>query len=291
MLHTHATMSSGPRFPRDDPVAIRVNDGAAPNPFPNGLAAIRLACGDDATIEECQALAKALVDIVPLRNGTLVSGSVTGGTHLHLLVEGWAYRAQGLLDGGRQITDVLVPGDICDWVPPASNEEIRASGPARVAVLRRAMDGYDVQTLSTRRDRKIVGDIRRLRAQLTSVGRRDARGRIAYSLADLHCRLKARGLAKGGAFACPLTQEQIGDLLGLTPVHVNRVLQGLRRDGVLTFGKRHVTISDLKRLHAIAGWQADEADTVVADHWAFVLPREGDPMSMPSTTLNSRDLS
>lgn len=237
---------------------IRLDFGVEAKPIPHAVAAIQPACSDPVTIEERQLLARALVDIVPLRNGALVSGPFDGGAHLHLMVEGWAYRAQGLRDGARQITDILVPGDICDWVPPASNEEIRVSGPARVAVLRRAMDEHDMQALAIRRDCKLIGDIRRLRAQLTCVGRRDARGRLAYCLADLHSRLKATGLANGDSFFCPLTQEQFSDLLGLTAVHVNRVIQGLRREGVLMFGKRQITILDPKRLHAIAGWQADE---------------------------------
>ena len=287
MLYTHSPLSSRPRPPQDENAPIRVDIGAA-KPIPHAIAAIRLACGDRATIEEGQALARALVDIVPLRNGALVSGPFDGGTHLHLLVEGWAYRAQGLRDGARQITDILVPGDICDWVPPASNEDIRVSGPARVAVLRRTVDGPDRQALSARRQRAVIGDIHRLRAQLTSLGRRDARGLVAYCIADLHRRLERVGLVRGGGFACPLTQEQLGDLLGLTSVHVNRVVQGLRRDDVLTIGRRQVTILDLTRLHAIAGWQADD---VLPDHRSFALPRDGAPSLQPSATMNSRGLS
>lgn len=268
------------------PILVAIDAGTKPIPY--AADAIRLALGDRATVEECQALAGALVDIVPVRNAALVCGPSDADVHLHLLIEGWAYRAQGLLDGARQITDVLVPGDICDWVPPASNEEIRASGPARVAVLRRMVEGHDLQALSARRERAIIGDIRRLRTQATSLGRRDARGRVAYGLADLHHRLERVGLARGGAFACPLTQEQLGDLLGLTSVHINRVVQGLRRDGVLIIGKRQVTILDRDRLHAIAGWRTDEADRTVPDRRLPIRPQQGGPMPSPSATTNSR---
>lgn len=214
MLHTHSTIFSR-RPPHGEAAPILMDTGAAKKPIPGAAAAIRLACGDHATIEECQTLARAMVDIVDLRNNALLCRPVDGGTRLHLLIEGWAYRAQGLLDGARQITDVLVPGDICDWVSLAPNEEIRASGSVRVAVLHRTMNGQDLQALSARREQTVIGDIQRLRAQLTSLGRRDARGRIAYALADLHRRLERVGLAKSGSFACPLTQEQLGDLLGL----------------------------------------------------------------------------
>lgn len=287
MLYTHSTMSSR-RPPHSEAAPILMDTGAASKPIPGAAAAIRLACGDHATIEECQTLARAIVDIVEVRNNALLCRPVDGGARLHLLIEGWAYRAQSLLDGARQITDVLVPGDICDWVSPASNEEIRASGSVRVAVLRRTMDGHDLQALSARQQRAMIGDTHRLRAQLTSLGRRDARGRVAYCIVSLHHRLERVGLVRGGGFACPLTQEQLGDLLGLTSVHVNRVVQGLRRDDVLTIGGRQVTILDLTRLHAIAGWQADDA---LPDHRSFALPRDSGPTRLPSATMNSRGLS
>lgn len=273
MLHAHSAMSSRPR--RDRTAPIRDEIGLAVNPIPHSLEAIRSARIGGTTTEEWRTLVDALVDIIPVRNGAILSGPFDGGAHLHLLVEGWAYRAQGLRDGARQITDILVPGDICDWELPAANEEIRASGPARVAVLRRAARGHDPHALSMRRERALTAEIQRLRAQLTSLGRRDARGRIAYLVADLHRRLESVGLVRSGAFACPLTQEQLGDVLGLTAVHINRVVHGLRLDGVLAIGRRQVAILDLTRLHAIAGWQADEDS----------------PLPLSSATLNSRGLS
>ncbi|WP_428970193.1 Crp/Fnr family transcriptional regulator [Sphingomonas sp. Xoc002] len=246
------------RHRRDRTAPIRGDVGPAANPVRHALEAVRSAWFGCATTEEWRTLADALVDIIPFRNGAILSGPFDGGAHLHLLVEGWAYRAQGLRDGARQITDILVPGDMCDWMPPAANEEIRASGTARVALLRRTAHGHDPHALAVRQERALIAEIQRLRGQLTSVGRRDARGRIAYLVADLHRRLERVGLVRSCAFACPLTQEQLGDVLGLTAVHINRVVHGLRLDGVLAIGRRQVAILDLTRLHAIAGWQADD---------------------------------
>src|ERR1700754_3939297 len=63
-----------------------------------------------------------------------------------------------------------------------------------------------------------------LRERIVSLGRRDARGRIAYLLCELLWRHAAVGLTNGGKFSLPLTQTELGDTLGLTPVHVNRIL-------------------------------------------------------------------
>ncbi|WP_298091407.1 Crp/Fnr family transcriptional regulator [uncultured Sphingomonas sp.] len=220
-----------------------------------------------------------------------MSGPFDGGAHLHLLVQGWADRAQGLLDGARQITDVLVPGAICDWMPLGSYKEIRISGAARVAVLRRTMDGHDLQVLSACGKDTMIRESHRDRTELTSLGRRGARERVAYSVADLHRRLEGVDRARGGGFACPSTQEQLGALLGLTPVHVNRVVQALRRDDVQTFGERQAAILDLTLPYAFSGWRSNQADPVPPDRQRFALPRDTDPTPLPSATMNSRGLS
>lgn len=68
-----------------------------------------------------------------------------------------------------------------------------------------------------------------LRERIVSLGRRDARGRIAYLLCELLWRHTAVGLNSNGSFLLPLTQTELGDALGLTPVHVNRILKNSNR--------------------------------------------------------------
>ncbi len=127
-------------------------------------AAIRMALGDRVAASERDALARAIIAVVPLNNDARVSGSFGAAGHLHLLVDGWAYRANGLRDGSRQITDILLPGDICDWTPPAPNEDIRVCGPARVAVLPRPADAASLQGLARTREVATATELRRLRA-------------------------------------------------------------------------------------------------------------------------------
>ena len=96
-----------------------------------------------------------------------------------------------------------------------------------------------------------------LRERIVSLGRRDARGRIAYLLCELLWRHQAVGLVDGGRFGLPLTQVELGDTLGLTSVHVNKVLQEFRRRGLLTMGHKVLDVLDPDGLRAVAAFSKD----------------------------------
>src|SRR5205085_8287692 len=83
-----------------------------------------------------------------------------------------------------------------------------------------------------------------LREWVVNVGRRDARARIAHILCEFAVRLEARGLASSESFELPMTQEQLADATGLTPVHVNRVLKGLESEGLISRKRRHIEFTD-----------------------------------------------
>jgi CRP-like cAMP-binding protein len=71
------------------------------------------------------------------------------------------------------------------------------------------------------------------REWIANVGRRDAKTRIAHLLCEFSLRLEVAGLGQQGDYELPMTQEQLGDATGLTPVHVNRTLQALEVDGLI----------------------------------------------------------
>jgi CRP-like cAMP-binding protein len=87
---------------------------------------------------------------------------------------------------------------------------------------------------------------------LVGIGRRDARERTAHFLLELSARLTLVGRGTRDGFACPLTQYHLADALGLSSVHVNRVLRELREDGLATFQTGQVTIHDFDRLAELA---------------------------------------
>lgn len=89
------------------------------------------------------------------------------------------------------------------------------------------------------------------REWVVNVGRRDAKARIAHLLCEFATRLKAAGLGDGRSCQLPMTQEQIGDTVGLTAVHVNRTLKALAAEGVIQRNKREVSFTDWERMSAI----------------------------------------
>ena len=86
-----------------------------------------------------------------------------------------------------------------------------------------------------------------------SLGRRSAKERLAHLLCELSVRLEAEG-ENESSFACPLTQEQLADALGLTAVHVNRTMQQLRNGGLVATENRTVTLPDVERLRQVGGF-------------------------------------
>ena len=93
------------------------------------------------------------------------------------------------------------------------------------------------------------------REWVVNVGRREAYGRIAHVLCEVYVRLRAVGLVNGHAFQMPVTQAELGDATGMSTVHVNRTLQQLRGDDLITLRSGSVTVLDWERLR-----QAGEFD-------------------------------
>lgn len=180
--------------------------------------------------------------------------------HVHVMLEGWAARYKILPDGARQIVAFLIPGDFCDLhvtIVRRMDHGIIALTPARVAfVPREVMKGLPVThpRLGLALWRATLVEEAVLRSWIVNIGRRDALERIAHLLCELHARLALVGLAKNGRFALPLTQEVIADATGLTPVHVNRMLQQLRAKELIVLESGKLTIPDTPALAKLAAF-------------------------------------
>lgn len=179
--------------------------------------------------------------------------------HVHLMLEGWACRYQVLPDGRRQITAFLMPGDLCDshiTMLPEMDHSIATLTKARVAFLSQALmqEIADRPALTRALWWLSLVDEAVLRAWIVNLGRRDAFDRVAHLVCELHARLRNVGLADAGDFAMPLTQEELSDAMGLTPVHIGRVLKRLRQEGLMTFQRQQIVITDIARLRRVAGF-------------------------------------
>jgi len=175
-----------------------------------------------------------------------------------LVMDGMACRHKLRANGARQILAYLVPGDLCDLdvallgemdhtITTLSACEVVRLAPETVADLL----AHHPQIARGLRMAQLV-DEATLREWLMNVGRRSAPERIAHLLCELLVRLRAVGLAEQDSYALPITQVDLADTTGLTPVHVNRTLQELRRQGLIELRRGRVTILDLPRLRTLA---------------------------------------
>lgn len=92
------------------------------------------------------------------------------------------------------------------------------------------------------------------REWIVNVGRRDARSAMCHLLCEFARRLEIGGLAEELAYELPMSQEQLADALGITSVHVNRVLRDLDREGLIRRERRFIHIPDWEKLRRIGGF-------------------------------------
>lgn len=181
--------------------------------------------------------------------------SAAAGVPPRLLLAGWAARTRILADGRRQILELLLPGDLI--APTASNpaltgEAVVALTPATSCTLDPAIWAQPV--FDTLRLREAALTLLHLHNQITRLGRQSAYERLAHLLLELRERLAHAGFDVCQGFAMPLTQEVLGDVLGLTTVHLNRTMQQLRRDGLVHTTANGVALPDGEALAAVADY-------------------------------------
>ena len=173
-----------------------------------------------------------------------------------LVVEGWAAHVRILPYGRRQFLHFLLPGDLIGvrlYAHPLATSSVIAVTPTRIG---RAPEAGLSPSLARVYALNDALERAYLLAQITRLGRLNAHERLADFLLELHERFALAGLVRGdGRFDMPLTQEVMADVLGLTPVHVNRVVQHSRRDGWLEWRAKRVTIHDPEQLAALVGRQ------------------------------------
>ncbi|MDB5677094.1 Crp/Fnr family transcriptional regulator [Sphingomonas bacterium] len=171
-----------------------------------------------------------------------------------VLLSGFAVRHKVAGNGGRQILSLHMAGDLVDLqnsLLDVADHNVQAIGRVEAAyipveaITALAAD-HPAVGRAMWRETLVEGSI--FRESLLNLGRRDARARTAHFLCEMALRLEAAGLAVRERFELPVTQEQMGDMLGLTSVHVNRTLQSLGADGIIDRRQRDVAIHDWDRL-------------------------------------------
>ncbi|MCC2977749.1 Crp/Fnr family transcriptional regulator [Sphingomonas sp. PL-96] len=180
----------------------------------------------------------------------------------YVLLDGWGYRYKSLDNGKRQIISFLIPGDICDvyaFVSRKMDYSVGLLTDANVATSSLS-NLWDLLWSSPRIGqaffRSTIVDEGILRERLVSIARRNALERLSHFLCETWTRLEQVGLTADDTAPFPFTQEQLGDTLGLTAVHLNRTLQILRTRGLISLSHRTLRIHDPHELRQIAGFDA-----------------------------------
>ena len=182
------------------------------------------------------------------------AGDVAAG--VHLILEGFAFRYKIIDDGQRQIIGLLLPGDFCDLqsiVLGPSDHYIAALTPCIVADIPQEQ----VDSLVFRDSRlaralwwATLVDESILREWLASMGQRPADKRIAHLFCELLLRQQLVGAAGERDCPLPLTQPMLADILGITTIHVSRILRDLRLAGLIQLKDRRLYIPNVTRLRS-----------------------------------------
>lgn len=180
--------------------------------------------------------------------------------YVHVMVSGWGARYKTLRNGLRQIVDFVIPGDFCDLHVTLLREMdhgIVALTPCSVALINQEQIAK-LMSENTRIVRAMwwstLVDQGILREWVLNVGRRDAYERVAHLLCEMHFRMQRIGMVEHDRLSLPLTQEELADATGLTPVHLNRTLQRLRREKLIEIGGGMLTLLNAAALKEAAGF-------------------------------------
>jgi len=207
--------------------------------------------------DDREALSSLPHTVRPLEAGSYTIREADPPETCAVLLSGFAYRQKLTGEGARQIVSIHVPGDALDFQNlflDVSDHSIQMLTRGEVAFVPRGA----LQKLARSNVTichaiivKILVEASIFREWVLNVGRRDARTRMAHVLCELGVRLEQEGLSQEYGYELPMTQEQLADAVGLTPVHVNRVLKTLENEGLIVRTKRKISFPDWHRLRSV----------------------------------------
>jgi len=182
---------------------------------------------------------------------------VRGADELHfsmLLLEGFVLRSKIASDGTRQIVETNVPGDFVDlhgFILKRLEHEISAASRCHVALaphdeLRRITERFPRLTRVLWFQTLVDASIHR--EWMLVLGKKRSRSRVAQFFLEMQARLDIVGLTDSGDYCLPFSQQELADITGMTPVHLNRCLKELRDGGLVTFRGGRVELHDAARL-------------------------------------------
>jgi CRP-like cAMP-binding protein len=218
---------------------------------------------------ERQCLSAIQASSIAVKSGTELTRQGERGHVAYIVQQGWGCSFKSLQDGNRQVIAFPVPGDcvgLRSILLRTSDHAFSTITDARVSrfEVSRILEIFDkcphlgaAVLWATSRDEAITVE------HLASVGRRTAIERTAHFFLELSDRLRMVGLGTDTEYECPLNQYILADALGLSAIHVNRVLRELREVKLMTFQDRRVIIHDRSELMALAGYEEVDPNPVL----------------------------
>ena len=218
---------------------------------------------DDVSAEEEAVLRDAVSEVKDVGADVTVVRADVDLSISNILIDGLMCRYKDLGNGERQITELHVPGDFVDlhsFSLKRLDHNVMSLVPSRIALVPhdRILTITETQPHLTR----LLWFMTTLDAAIhrewqLSLGRRTSLARIAHLFCELHARLEVAGLTEGLSYRLPLTQVDLAECLGLTPIHVNRTLRELRTEGLVTFRSKLVSIDNYGGLKRVAEFNPD----------------------------------
>lgn len=204
--------------------------------------------------EEKQALKDLPVQIMTLKPDQDIVRIGDRPSQSCLILKGFTCVYKLTSEGKRQIMSLHFPGDIPDLQSlhlKVMDISIASISPCTVGFvqhedLRRICERYP--SLAAAFWRETLVDASIYREWLLNIGQRGAYPRVAHLICEFLMRLNAVGLVENGTFDLPITQAELADTIGITPVHMNRVLQALRANGLIRTKRNQMTVPDWEKL-------------------------------------------
>ncbi|QRM33910.1 Crp/Fnr family transcriptional regulator [Microvirga sp. VF16] len=228
------------------------------------------------TAEVRQALRNLPMQLAVIKDDQDIVREGDRPTRCCLILSGFAATYKITADGKRQITSFGIAGDIPDLHSlhlKVLDNSVSTLSTCRVGFiihddLRDLCERYPRIAAALWRETLIDGAI--FREWMLNIGRREAYNRIAHLFCEMQVRLSAVGLVEDYAYDLPITQAELGDALGITTVHVNRVLQQMRADGLIVTKRTRLAIPDWDKLKEVGEFnpsylQLEQGDLAAPD--------------------------
>jgi CRP-like cAMP-binding protein len=217
----------------------------------------------DLTEEEKAALRRLEKNVVRFRKRATIVRDSDRFRHVFIIQSGWAIRHRVEQKGGRQIFSFILPGDFT-CLNAAFFKRATSTVMAITPIVASCCDPKQIREI-TRIHPRLGWAVARcnahdqsiLREHLVNIGRRTAHERVAHLLMETWRRLDAVGQATCDGYGMAINQEVIADAVGLSAVHVNRVLRRMRAEGLIDGGApyaRVIQICDVEGLRRAAGF-------------------------------------